>query len=91
MGPALPDTCDCRPDVEVYPFFGAGDTNGDCAFNGLDVTYLYDYLIMQVDEILYCPSCPPTGGWIDSEENGDMPRIAGFKEGKSENNPAFDK
>ncbi|UCE66577.1 MAG: hypothetical protein JSU85_00760 [Candidatus Zixiibacteriota bacterium] len=81
-GPPLPDTCDCRPDVGIYPFFGAGDTNGNCAFNGLDVTYLYNYLAYVVDVILYCPSCPPTGGWVASEENGRIPVTAKFKKGE---------
>jgi len=81
-GPPLPDTCDCRPDVGIYPFFGAGDTNGDCAFNGIDVTYLYNYLTYVVDVILYCPSCPPTGGWVASYEGGEIPRTAVVKEAK---------
>ena len=90
-GPPLPDTCDCRPDVAIYPFFGAGDTNGDCAFNGLDVTYLYTYLTYIVDVILYCPSCPPTGGWVTSEENGQLPVTAKFKEGKRIEYPGIGK
>ncbi|UCC79942.1 MAG: hypothetical protein JSW64_00885 [Candidatus Zixiibacteriota bacterium] len=81
-GPPLPDTCDCRPDVGLYPFFGAGDTNGDCLFNGVDVTYLYNYLIYVVDFIYYCPSCPPTGGWVASEDDGQIPVTVKFKERK---------
>jgi len=85
-GPPLPDTCDCRPDIAEYPFFGAGDTNGDCLFNGVDVTYLYNYLSYVVDVILYCPSCPPTGGWVTFYEGGEIPRTAGFKESKAISN-----
>jgi len=90
-GPPLPDTCDCRPDVADYPFFGSGDTNGDCAFNGLDVTYLFNYLTYKVDAVLYCPSCPPTGGWVASDENGNNPRITRFKEGKREKNSGLNR
>jgi hypothetical protein len=91
MGPPLPDTCDCRPDISAYPFFGAGDSNGDCVFNGLDVTYLYNYLTLVVDEILYCPDCPPTAGWIASEENGNLPLVSRFREGKRIDIPKFGK
>jgi hypothetical protein len=80
-GPDLPDTCDCRPDVGEWPFFGAGDANGDCSFNGVDVTYLYNYLALIYDVILYCPLCPPTGGWIASEGNASAPVTTKAKEG----------
>jgi hypothetical protein len=90
-GPPLPDTCDCRPDVDEYPFFGAGDTNGNCRFNGVDVTYLYNYLVGIVDFINYCPSCPPTAGWVASHEDGQIPAATKFNEGIEINNQGIGK
>jgi hypothetical protein len=81
-GPPLPDTCDCRPDLNIYPFFGAGDVNGNCLFNGVDVTYLYNYFISVVDVLLYCPSCPPTGGWIASRKQRELPEPAAIGKGE---------
>lgn len=74
-GPDLPDTCDCRPNLPTYPFFAGGDANGSCNFNGLDVVYLYNYLTNLVDHVAYCPTCPPTGGWILRDDLNDTPII----------------
>ncbi len=84
---ALPDTCDCRPDVDIYPFFGAGDTNGDCAFNGLDVTYLMSWFTTGIDEPTYCPSCPPpgAGAGITLNEGGEIPNAAASKTDEESN------
>jgi hypothetical protein len=59
---------DCNPPCLTYgyppipladPFFAAGDINGNCVFNGVDLTYFVRYLKLQVPSPLYCPDCPP--------------------------------
>ncbi|OGC91065.1 MAG: hypothetical protein A2W25_13995 [candidate division Zixibacteria bacterium RBG_16_53_22] len=58
-GDPPPDSCDCRPDVPTYPFYGAGDVNGSCTFNGIDITYFVAYLKGLQPALEYCPDCPP--------------------------------
>jgi hypothetical protein len=50
------------PDPAPDPFFAAGDVNGNCQFNGIDVTYFVAYLKEQQPALLYCPTCPPASG-----------------------------
>lgn len=63
--------CDCTPDVPTVPFYGAADVNGSCEVNVADVVYLYGYLRGEHAEVLYCPLCPPTEGWLPPLQGGD--------------------
>jgi len=38
----------------------AADANGSCDFNGIDVTYMVNYLKGGSQDITGCPDCPPT-------------------------------
>ena len=65
FGTPLPDTCDCRPENPIYPFYGAADVDGDCnIYTLIDITYLIYYVRGSIEQIYYCPCCPPTGGWL---------------------------
>lgn len=64
FGGAVPDTCDCRPDIETYPFYGAADADGDCSiYTLIDVVFLIAYYRGDIEELGFCYCCPPTGGW----------------------------
>jgi hypothetical protein len=52
----------CNTDPNLWPnlpnqFFAAGDVNGNCAFNGIDITYFVRYLTGQVPILLHCQYC----------------------------------
>jgi hypothetical protein len=73
-GTPLPDTCDCRPENPIYPFYGAADVDGDCSIYTLfDITYLIYYVRGSIEEIYFCPCCPPTGGWVSGAGGDDDP------------------
>jgi hypothetical protein len=44
---------------QPQPFYAAGDVNGSCVFNGIDITYFVGYLKGTQPALSYCPSCPP--------------------------------
>jgi hypothetical protein len=56
LGPAPPDTCDCR---DHGPIHSAADANGDCSFNGIDVTFSINFLKGFGDAPHGCTDCPP--------------------------------
>jgi hypothetical protein len=71
FGTALPDTCDCRPEIPIYPFYGAADADGDCViYTLIDVVYLIGYFRGAIEQVLFCPCCPPTGGWVSYPGGG---------------------
>jgi hypothetical protein len=43
------------------PFYAAGDVNGNCAFNGVDITYFVAFLKGAQPSLVYCPECLPAG------------------------------
>ncbi len=47
------------PTAMPDPFFAAMDVNGNCAANGIDITYFVAYLKGIQPGLLYCPDCPP--------------------------------
>ncbi|GAF88281.1 unnamed protein product, partial [marine sediment metagenome] len=54
-----------RPENPIYPFYGAADTDGDCIIYTMpDIIYLIGYYRGDVEQLLFCPCCPPTGGWL---------------------------
>ncbi len=56
IGPAPPDTCDCRDHGMIR---SAADANGDCGFNGIDVTFSINYLKGFGPEPRGCTDCLP--------------------------------
>jgi hypothetical protein len=62
-----PPSIDCGspsgPCPQESPFYAAGDVNGNCSFNGPDITFFVSYLKGNQSALLYCPSCPPGGGF----------------------------
>jgi hypothetical protein len=40
--------------------FAAGDVNGSCTFNGMDVSLMVNYFRGE-ESLLACPNCPPIG------------------------------
>jgi hypothetical protein len=76
-GTPLPDTCDCRPENPIYPFYGAADVDGDCIIYTLaDVTHIICYVRGLLEDVFYCPCCPPTGGWMFDHGGGTDPSNA---------------
>jgi len=54
--PILTVPCRCPP-IRV-PFYAAGDVNGNCSFNGIDVTYYMSYF-RGGPPLRWCVDCPP--------------------------------
>ena len=58
----LPPRIDCGnpegPCPQASPFYAAADINGNCAVNGIDVTYFASYF-RHGAPIYFCPTCPP--------------------------------
>jgi hypothetical protein len=61
------------PDPAPDPFFASGDVNGNCQFNGIDVTYYVAYLKELQPALLFCPTCPPAA--LSSQIGNDRPTI----------------
>jgi hypothetical protein len=61
----IPDGPDPGTDPDPAPdeFYTAGDVNGNCAFNGIDITFYVSYLKELQPALLYCPTCPPAGSF----------------------------
>ena len=57
--PCRPRACNCPP--IRYPFYAAGDVNGSCVFNGIDVTYMVMSCRNGFPAPGACPDCPPGG------------------------------
>jgi len=56
-GGAPRDSCNCPP--IGFPFYAAMDVNGNCAANGIDITFFVAYLKQMQPAILHCIDCPP--------------------------------
>jgi uncharacterized repeat protein (TIGR01451 family) len=68
-----PPTIECNPPCLTYinpqppyqqlplpdPFYAAMDVNGNCAANGIDITYFVNFLKGIQPALLYCADCPP--------------------------------
>ncbi len=80
----LPDTCDCRPENPLYPFYGAADVDGDCEIYTLpDIVYLISYYRGEIEELLFCMCCPPTGGWLSRFGSDQHHQIIDYRRNNS--------
>ncbi len=55
----------------TQPFYAAGDVNGSCAFNGIDITFFVSYL-KGGPGLIYCPDCPPANFSANAIKDGEI-------------------
>jgi hypothetical protein len=69
---------------ELNPIYTAGDVNGPCVFNGIDITYFVSYL-KGGSVLRNCPDCPPA-----SLMNPPAPAVEPIKRPSLINNKALE-
>ena len=54
------------------PSYAAGDVNGNCTFNGIDITFFVNYLRGRQPRILFCQDCPPDEARNENGKTRDL-------------------